>query len=122
MIMKIKYRFLITLSLMVLIYQGHTLKIAHAQPEAPVTAFVSINFNLDENAPEELQEVIYCNYDIIEHHWIFNNHLLLTCKSYNNKEEVLYICFCNGLSWEYDVGDRLESKTKLCFPHGNSDE
>ena len=41
---------------------------------------------------------------------------------FKNDEDVLHICFCNSSSWEYEAEDRIESKTKLCFPHGFSDE
>ncbi len=37
-------------------------------------------------------------------------------------ENVLHICFCSGYYWSYDFSSRIESKTKLCFPHGYSDE
>ena len=37
-------------------------------------------------------------------------------------DDVLHICFCNSYSWDYDTADRMESSTKMCFPHGSSDE
>jgi acetoin utilization deacetylase AcuC-like enzyme len=44
---------------------------------------------------------------------------------FQNDEDVLHICFCGGYSWDdppaADEG-KMESKTKLCFPHGFSDE
>ena len=41
---------------------------------------------------------------------------------FKNDEDVLHICFCGGYSWDDDSGNRMESKTKFCFPHGSSDE
>ncbi|MFC1932147.1 hypothetical protein ACFLXU_00750 [Chloroflexota bacterium] len=41
---------------------------------------------------------------------------------FQNDEDVLHICFCNSYSLEYNAEDRMESKTKLCLPHGYSDE
>jgi acetoin utilization deacetylase AcuC-like enzyme len=37
-------------------------------------------------------------------------------------EDVLHICFCRDYGWEYEPGSLTASKTKLCFPHGASDE
>lgn len=41
---------------------------------------------------------------------------------YQNDDDVLHICFCDSFSWAYSSGDRLESNTKFCFPHGSSDD
>ncbi len=41
---------------------------------------------------------------------------------FKDDEDVLHICFCGGYSWNDDFGSGMESKTKLCFPHGSSDE
>ncbi len=41
---------------------------------------------------------------------------------FQNDEDVLHICFCNGYSWDDNAEDRMESQTKFCFPHGYSDE
>lgn len=41
---------------------------------------------------------------------------------FQNDEELLHICFCDGYSWDEGAGDRMQSQTKLCFPHGSSDE
>ena len=41
---------------------------------------------------------------------------------FQDDEDVLHICFCGGYSWNDDFGSGMESKTKLCFPHGSSDE
>jgi acetoin utilization deacetylase AcuC-like enzyme len=41
---------------------------------------------------------------------------------FQNDEDVLHICFCNSYTGVYTAADRLESKTKFCFPHGASDE
>jgi acetoin utilization deacetylase AcuC-like enzyme len=40
---------------------------------------------------------------------------------YRNDEEMLHICFCGGYSWEDAYEGKMESQTKLCFPHGYSD-
>jgi len=41
---------------------------------------------------------------------------------YRNDEDLLHICFCNSNSWDYEDSDRIITPTKLCFPHGSSDE
>jgi acetoin utilization deacetylase AcuC-like enzyme len=41
---------------------------------------------------------------------------------YKDDEDVLHICFCDSFAWVYGPEDRLESKTKCCFPHGSSDD
>jgi acetoin utilization deacetylase AcuC-like enzyme len=41
---------------------------------------------------------------------------------FQDDEDVLHICFCNSYSGIYSSEDRMESKTKFCFPHGSSDE
>jgi len=41
---------------------------------------------------------------------------------YQDDEDMLHICFCDTFSWAYGSDDRMESKTKFCFPHGSSDE
>jgi len=41
---------------------------------------------------------------------------------FQNDEDVLHICFCDGFSGIYNADDRMESKTKFCFPHGSFDE
>jgi len=41
---------------------------------------------------------------------------------YQNDEDMLHICFCDGFSWAYGPEDRLESQTKFCFPHGSNDD
>jgi len=41
---------------------------------------------------------------------------------FKDDEDVLHICFCHDYGWEYSPGSLMESKTKLCFPHGASDE
>ena len=41
---------------------------------------------------------------------------------YQNDEDVLHICFCDSFSGVYTSDDRLESRTKFCFPHGSSDD
>jgi acetoin utilization deacetylase AcuC-like enzyme len=40
---------------------------------------------------------------------------------YRNDEEMLHICFCGG-SWDDDPHSSVQTKTKFCFPHGNSDD
>jgi acetoin utilization deacetylase AcuC-like enzyme len=37
-------------------------------------------------------------------------------------EDMLHICFCNSYSWDYDTSNIMESSTKMCFPHGSSDD
>jgi len=41
---------------------------------------------------------------------------------YKDDEDMLHICFCGTFSRVYSSDDRMESKTKFCFPHGSSDE
>ena len=41
---------------------------------------------------------------------------------FQDDEDVLHICFCNSFSGVYNSDDRMESKTKFCFPHGTCDE
>jgi acetoin utilization deacetylase AcuC-like enzyme len=41
---------------------------------------------------------------------------------FKDDEDVLHICFCGDYSWDYGSEGKMESKTKLCFPHGSSDE
>ena len=41
---------------------------------------------------------------------------------YKDDEDMLHICFCGTSSWVDSSDDRMGSKTKLCFPHGSSDE
>ena len=41
---------------------------------------------------------------------------------YQDDEDVLHICFCDSFSGVYNYEDRLESRTKFCFPHGSSDD
>jgi acetoin utilization deacetylase AcuC-like enzyme len=41
---------------------------------------------------------------------------------YSNDEEMLHICFCGGYSWDDDPTYTTQTKTKLCFPHGYSDD
>lgn len=41
---------------------------------------------------------------------------------YKDDEDMLHICFCDTFSGVYSSDDRMESKTKFCFPHGSSDE
>jgi len=41
---------------------------------------------------------------------------------FKDDENVLHICFCGDYSWDYSPAERMESKTKLCFSHGSSDE
>jgi len=41
---------------------------------------------------------------------------------FKNDDDVLHICFCGGYSWNDSFESRMDSKTKLCFPHGSSDE
>ena len=41
---------------------------------------------------------------------------------FKNDGDLLHICFCNNNSWDDGYEDKMESKTKLCFPHGSSDE
>jgi acetoin utilization deacetylase AcuC-like enzyme len=42
---------------------------------------------------------------------------------YHNDEDMLHICFCSGESWDDPVRteSNWQSRTKFCFPHGNSD-
>jgi len=40
---------------------------------------------------------------------------------FKNDEEVLHLCFCGGYSWN-SLDGGIETKTKICFPHGSSDE
>jgi acetoin utilization deacetylase AcuC-like enzyme len=41
---------------------------------------------------------------------------------YQDDEDMLHICFCDTFSQVYRSEDKMESKTKFCFPHGSSDE
>jgi acetoin utilization deacetylase AcuC-like enzyme len=41
---------------------------------------------------------------------------------FKDDDEVLHICFCHDYGWEYPEGSLTASETKLCFPHGSSDE
>ncbi len=41
---------------------------------------------------------------------------------FQEDEDVLHICFCGGDGWDDSFEDRRSSRTKLCFPHGRSDE
>jgi len=41
---------------------------------------------------------------------------------FKNDEDVLHICFCGGYFWNSSFGGRIESKTKICFSHGFSDQ
>jgi acetoin utilization deacetylase AcuC-like enzyme len=41
---------------------------------------------------------------------------------FQDDDDVLHICFCDSYSGMYTAEDRLESKTKFCFPHGSNDE
>lgn len=41
---------------------------------------------------------------------------------YQNDDDMLHICFCDSFSWVYSPDDRMESETKFCFPHGQSDD
>ena len=41
---------------------------------------------------------------------------------FKDDDDVLHICFCHDYGWEYPDGSLTASKTKLCFPHGASDE
>ena len=41
---------------------------------------------------------------------------------FQDDEDVLHICFCGGYSWDDSYANETKSKTKLCFPHGSSDE
>jgi acetoin utilization deacetylase AcuC-like enzyme len=41
---------------------------------------------------------------------------------YLKDEDMLHICFCGGYSWEDGYEEKAESKTKICIPHGMSDE
>jgi acetoin utilization deacetylase AcuC-like enzyme len=43
-----------------------------------------------------------------------------TIDIFKDDEDLLYICFCGGYS--LGLGSGMESKTKLCFAHGASDE
>jgi acetoin utilization deacetylase AcuC-like enzyme len=40
---------------------------------------------------------------------------------YRNDDEMLHICFCGGYSWDDNYAGKMESKTKMCFSHGYSD-
>jgi acetoin utilization deacetylase AcuC-like enzyme len=41
---------------------------------------------------------------------------------FKDDDDVLHICFCHDYGWEYEPGSLTASRTKLCFPHGSSDE
>lgn len=41
---------------------------------------------------------------------------------FRDDDGVLHLCFCYDYGWESGPGSRMESWTKLCFPHGASDE
>jgi acetoin utilization deacetylase AcuC-like enzyme len=41
---------------------------------------------------------------------------------FKDDDDVLHICFCHDYGWEYSPGSLKASETKLCFPHGSSDE
>ena len=41
---------------------------------------------------------------------------------FKDDNDVLHICFCRDYGWDYSPGSTIENKTKLCFPHGSSDE
>jgi acetoin utilization deacetylase AcuC-like enzyme len=41
---------------------------------------------------------------------------------FKDDDGVLHICFCHDYGWEYEPGSLVESRTKLCFPHGSNDE
>jgi acetoin utilization deacetylase AcuC-like enzyme len=41
---------------------------------------------------------------------------------YMNDDNMLHICFCGDYSWEDGYAEKMESKTKICIPHGMSDE
>ncbi|OGO31599.1 MAG: hypothetical protein A2Z29_02935 [Chloroflexi bacterium RBG_16_56_11] len=42
---------------------------------------------------------------------------------FKDDDDVLHICFCGAdYSWDDTPGSLVENKTKLCFPHGTSDE
>jgi acetoin utilization deacetylase AcuC-like enzyme len=41
---------------------------------------------------------------------------------FKDDDEVLHICFCHDYGWEYEPGSLTANETKLCFPHGSSDE
>ena len=41
---------------------------------------------------------------------------------FKDDDNVLHICFCHDYGWEYEPGSLSASRTKLCFPHGSSDE
>jgi acetoin utilization deacetylase AcuC-like enzyme len=41
---------------------------------------------------------------------------------FKDDEDVLHLCFCYDYGWDYSPGGLTESQTKLCFPHGASDE
>ncbi len=41
---------------------------------------------------------------------------------FKDDDDVLHICLCRDYGWEYEPGSLAASETKLCFPHGASDE
>jgi acetoin utilization deacetylase AcuC-like enzyme len=41
---------------------------------------------------------------------------------FRNDDDMLHICFCGSTDWETNYEDKLESRTKYCFPHGYSDD
>ncbi len=41
---------------------------------------------------------------------------------FKDDDDVLHICFCHDYGWEYEPGSLTANETKLCFPHGSSDE
>jgi acetoin utilization deacetylase AcuC-like enzyme len=41
---------------------------------------------------------------------------------FKDDADVLHICFCHDYGWEYEPGSLAANRTKLCFPHGSSDE
>lgn len=41
---------------------------------------------------------------------------------FKDDDDVLHLCFCYDYGWDYSPGSLTESQTKLCFPHGASDE
>jgi acetoin utilization deacetylase AcuC-like enzyme len=41
---------------------------------------------------------------------------------FRNDEDMLHICFCGSTDWEDNYQDKMQSRTKYCFPHGYSDD
>jgi acetoin utilization deacetylase AcuC-like enzyme len=41
---------------------------------------------------------------------------------FQHDDDMLHICFCGGSAWEDGFEDKQETPTKICIPHGMSDD